>query len=883
MTRRWCLLPVVLTLSCLGLSAQNVYNLPQIADGLGVITTLIAFNNSNEAATVIVSLTDNNGDSLNINFPGLGNTTPYFFNLPAGETRFFESAGEGVGNQIGVGAGVVISTADIGISSVFSIFNGEDLLTEAGVGASDAVLDFALAVDTGGSLNTGIAIQDLSGSSNELTFTLFDQGPASSGNSTQGAPLQTTRTLPGDGHLSLFVGGPGGLFPGVSGRRARLVVNAEAEVAAVTLRQDSSGAPLTTLPIVTLDSSKTSFELPQIADGSLVTTQFIFFGLGGASPAGGGAGTVDLTLTDNAGAPYPVGLSNGQSGNVFSFPLGPSDALFVETDGQGSNLAGAAQVTSTIPIGVTAVFRLLDGSGGVSTEAGVGDSPPLDEFSLPFDLTSGFNTGVALFNNNPGTASVDVTLLSEGGQEITTLLRIAGLSMLRIPAGSSPLGLNGFNHQAQFLDEIVDGATGRGQAQFSSNLPISALGIRQGTGVLTTLPVDPGTGGGGGPGPGPGSELLPTLVEGINASGDTVHNQELETGFRLDGMVGPFGTFVNTVQARHSDGSTYGGRSDFQQNFRIIVPAGTADVAVCATQVSLEPGPVGIGGTSSLFVGVVEEDVPINGNTVRNVTVPAVATTPFSGTVANLQEIPEEGRNEGLSILFSDLTNMRSALASVDPVSGAFTGGLPSGTFNAGLIFSTDSSSQGEQFTFVRMVGSATLSESSISPSGGAFAVPDLVEVSGMLTADVGSFPQNTFVFASDSDSFSAEFLTNLCFASFGGAAGFVDSTGLYATTLQAGESFFLFSNLPIINVGEDEEGLWQTPVPGTKQKSFAVDSILHFNHPSTPGTSKIMGCVTGKGEPAIGVAVSASNRGVTQLFFCNLTESDLRRDSPVG
>ena len=792
----------------------------------------------------------------------MGNTTPYVFNLPAGDTRFFQSAGQGA---IQVGAEVVIATADIGISSVFSIFSGNDLLTEAGVGASDAVLDFALAVDTGEPLNTGIAIQDLSGSSNELTFTFFDQGPASSGHSTQGAQMQTTRTLSGDGHLALFVGGPGGLFPGVSGRRGRLVVNAESEVAAVTLRQDSSGAPLTTLPIVTLDSTKTSFELPQIADGSAVTTQFIFFGLGGASPAGGGTGTVNLTLTDDAGAPYPVGLSNGESGSSFSFQLGPSDALFVETDGQGSNLAGAAQVKSTIPIGVTAVFRLLDSSGGVSTEAGVGDSPPLDEFSLPFDLTSGFNTGVALFNNNAGTANIDVTLLNEAGQEVTTLLRIAGLSMLRIPAGNSPFGLNGFNHLAQFLDEIVDGATGRGQAQFSSNLPISALGIRQGTGVLTTLPVYPGAGGGGGPGPGPGSELLPTFVEGIDASGDTVHNQELGTGFRLDGMVGPFGIFVNTVEARHSNGSTYGDRIDFQQNFRIIVPAGTADVAVCAAQFSFGPGPVGIGGGSSLFVGVVEKDVVINGNTMRNVTVPAVATTPFSDTGTNLQEIPEEGRNEGLSILFSDSTNMRSALTMVDPVSGAFTVGLPSGTFNVGLLFATDPSSQGEppeQFTFIRMLGSVALSESSISPSGGSFAVPDLVEVSGMLTADVGSFPQNTTVFASDSDLFSAEFLTNFCFASFGGAAGFVDSTGCYATTLQAGESFFLFSNLPIINVGEEEEGLWQTPVPGSGQMSFAVDSILNFNYPSTPGNSKITGCVTGNGEPALDVAVSASNMG---------------------
>ena len=43
---------------------------------------------------------------------------------------------------------------------------------------------------------------------------------------------------------------------------------------------------------------------------------------------------------------------------------------------------------------------------------------------------------------------------------------------------------------------------------------------------------------------------------------------------------------------------------------------------------------------------------------------------------------------------------------------------------------------------------------------------------------------------------------------------------------------------------------------------SFAVDSILNFNYPSTPGNSKITGCVTGNGEPALDVAVSASNMG---------------------
>ncbi len=101
-----------------------------------------------------------------------------------------------------------------------------------------------------------------------------------------------------------------------------------------------------------------------------------------------------------------MNFSNGQSGSDVQLDLPAGGAVFMETDGQGEIETGAARVTSTVPVGVTAVLRLLDAAGNVTVEAGVGDSLPLHALTVAVDTTSGFDTGVALFNHNPEPANV---------------------------------------------------------------------------------------------------------------------------------------------------------------------------------------------------------------------------------------------------------------------------------------------------------------------------------------------------------------------------------------------------------------------------------------------------------------------------------------------
>jgi hypothetical protein len=497
---------------------QAVYRLPQVANGAGAIqTTFIFVNQRNEVAEVSLHLSGADGAPLDFAIPGLGEGSPKAFQLPAGQTRFFTSDGQG---DLLIGAARVESTVEIGVTAIFSILGGEgaSLGTEAGVGVSTPATEFAIAVDTEFPFNTGVALFNLGGETSEATFELFD----SAGNISFDPAV---RPLAASGHLAVFVAGAGGLFPDAGDFKGRLLIKATAPVAAVTLRQNvATGAPLTTLPVVPVSTLKTSFNLPHIANGFAgvigIKTQFIFFSLGPGA-------TVTLTATRGDGEAFPLTLSNGQSGGTFQLDLPAGGALFVETDGQGEIGNGAARISSTVPIGVTAVFRLLDADGNVTVEAGVGDSPPLYEFSIPVDTTSGFDTGVALFNNNPNPADVAFAFFgAEGGQ-------LQGVSRQTEPLTLDPLG-----HEAKFAGEIFDGLGDvRGQMAVRSTQPLAALSLRQGATTLTTLPVaagafepDPG------PAPSP-ANLLPGTLDDVSVTADTTLDIQLPAGFSLGGSL----------------------------------------------------------------------------------------------------------------------------------------------------------------------------------------------------------------------------------------------------------------------------------------------------------------------------------------------------------
>lgn len=550
-------LPVLLLALVGGLKAGE-YNLPQVADGEGIRTTFIFFNNSTTTAVVSIHIRNDDGAPLDINIPGLGEANPYQLVLPSGRTEILTSQGAG---PIQTGSAKIVSDIDIGVSAIFSLFgmDGTTLITEAGVGAAQPATAFEFAVDTTGDFNTGVAVQNLGEESNQLAFQFFDlQGLP------RGAPVM--RTLAGNGHLSVFVAGEDGLLPQLNDNQGKMLVSAQSPVAAVTLRQKvDTGNPLTTLPVVPSDSPQTSFILPQIANSPLIQTSFVMFNLATTANA-----NVSISLTQDDGSPLEVGLLNGMSGSQFNFLIPAFGVMFVQTDRLGELSVGAARVESDLPIGVTAIFTIFDQDGNIVTEAGVGDSPQNAAFSLPVDLTQGFDTGMALFNPNQDAAILQVDFLpgDDDAQPQGVSFQVA------------PLNLASFNHLAQFVSELIpDLGLAQGQLAVTSDVPVAALTLRQGAVSLTTLPVRQGVAGDSPPDP------LPAAIFGVDLTSSRRIDRQLSNGFLVDGRVdlpnGVANDLLLSVKALRDDGQAFTAALDFGAGlYCVAVPRGSYTLEV---------------------------------------------------------------------------------------------------------------------------------------------------------------------------------------------------------------------------------------------------------------------------------------------------------------
>ncbi len=447
------------------LTAQQQFNLPQIADGRftggSIKTTFIFFNNGSENTQVSLQLFDDAGEALATDIPGLGSGSLFEFTLPSGETRFFETAAQG---DLTVGSARVTSQSEIGVSAVFTILDTQGaFLTEAGIGASSPLERFVIAVDSTQDFSTGLALQNLADEAVTASFQLFGQ---------QGDPMgRAELQLPANGHAARFVRE---LFLDLPlPFKGKMTVASPRPMAALTLRQNGDPLSFTTLPAVSADSEQTEFVLPQVANGGQAfKTTFVFFNLRPQEVS------LQLSLTNDDGEAFPVTLAGGENGSDFNFSLPGDGSLFIETDpAAGPLTAGAARVSSDGPLGVSAIFTVVTAEGDFRTEAGVGDSAELSRFTLPVDLTGVFNTGLAFFNNSNSPTQVLLSLVdAEGGPAQT----------------ADPVLLGPLQHQARFVTELFDAAAvTRGSLSVTASGPISALTLRQNDPPLnfTSLPV----------------------------------------------------------------------------------------------------------------------------------------------------------------------------------------------------------------------------------------------------------------------------------------------------------------------------------------------------------------------------------------------------------
>jgi len=220
--------------------------------------------------------------------------------------------------------------------------------------------------------------------------------------------------------------------------------------------------------------AQSDFYLPQVADGQgqglVIKTTFVLF-----NPSQNSVGT-ELSLTDNQGGPLSVTLGDLGTHSTFTVSLGAGETRFLETAADGPLKIGAGVVQSTGPVGVSAVFTILDGSGRFLTEAGIGSSTPMQKFVIPVDTTESFDTGLALFNVGAVDSSITFRVRTAAGG--------AGPETSRTLAA--------FAHQALFVSELFSqlGAL-RGTLEVDSTRPLAAVVLRQNqsTFTSTTLPV----------------------------------------------------------------------------------------------------------------------------------------------------------------------------------------------------------------------------------------------------------------------------------------------------------------------------------------------------------------------------------------------------------
>ena len=222
--------------------SSTTVNLAQVANGSfgnGEFNTSFILFNLTGGATVNVTLalTADDGSPLILTIPGIGTGGRFSFSLPASGAIFMQTDGQGA---LTTGTATITSTAPIGASGIFSVFDtGGAFLTEAGVGNSPILSNLTIPVDMGPDSDTGVSFFNPSASETVISLKLMDSSGALLD---QGTSIQ----LGAGSHTARFVSQ---LFPGVRNYRGSLAVVAPSAVAALTLLQNESPLSYTTLPV----------------------------------------------------------------------------------------------------------------------------------------------------------------------------------------------------------------------------------------------------------------------------------------------------------------------------------------------------------------------------------------------------------------------------------------------------------------------------------------------------------------------------------------------------------------------------------------------------------------------------------------------------------
>jgi hypothetical protein len=170
-------------------------------------------------------------------------------------------------------------------------------------------------------------------------------------------------------------------------------------------------------------------------------------------------------------------IPSAQEGDTYRFELPAGGSTIIKTDGLGAGLSGYATVSSSVALGGSAVFSQYAADGTLMTEAAVEISAPVEFFTIPVEVVSDFNTGIAIANtrNSISAAHLYVKLIDAQGVVARTR------SLTLDPGVQVSLYISGVG---QLFPDIT---TFRGSLQILSDLPLSAVALRSSRQTLTTI------------------------------------------------------------------------------------------------------------------------------------------------------------------------------------------------------------------------------------------------------------------------------------------------------------------------------------------------------------------------------------------------------------
>src|SRR5438552_10231226 len=409
-------------------------------NGPHYVTLLQIVNNNSASTTAHVALFSDSGSPLAVLFDGQGPQSTIDLQLDGGQSRQVQIT---INGPITAGWMEIVYSPCDALTTVFlDSFSGTTLISEIGIDpAADVLPATELAAETGGVLNTGIALANPGTAAAYVLARLWDPN-------TGNVLASNTLSVPANGHVARFLTE---LFASVSNIkqiRAKVSLDSCSSSACnlaggngfIATAVRINGDQLTTIPVVDRPEGGNQVRiLPQVAFGGPATDINIKTVLYFTTNVSTGVfGTADIF--DDDGNPLPASADGAAPASSITFTVPGNRVTRVVLSGDDTVRSGWLRLTlpGTVHLLVSAVFQTFAGSDLVS-EASVLESVPLARGLIYVKSQStSQDVGVAFVNPQTSPAPIDLRLLNRNGDVI----------------GNQQITLPSNGHIARFVSEL---------------------------------------------------------------------------------------------------------------------------------------------------------------------------------------------------------------------------------------------------------------------------------------------------------------------------------------------------------------------------------------------------------------------------------------------